>query len=256
MTPVSSQILAGQTAVVTGSSSGIGRAIALALGSAGAAVLAHAGHNRQAAEAVAAEIRANGSQADAITIDLKNPAAQDEFIQRAWQWRKTVSIWINNAGADILTGSVAQETFEQKLESLWQLDVLATMRLSRQVGDRMKAAGGGAILNIGWDGADRGMAGDSAQLFAATKGAVMAFTRSLAQSLAPEVRVNCIAPGWIQTAWGQQASAEWQQRAARESLAGRWGLPDDIAEAALWLVSPAAKFVNGQVIHVNGGRTA
>ena len=254
MTSIPLPILAGQTAVVTGSSSGIGRAMALALGAAGANVLVHAGHDRQAAETVAADIRANGSSADAVAIDLQQPESQDELVRQAWQWRDNISIWINNAGADILTGDAAKETFEQKLESLWSLDVMATIRLSRQVGERMKAAGG-TILNVGWDGADRGMAGDSGQLFAAAKGAVMAFTRSIAQSLAPEVRVNCVAPGWIQTAWGQQASAQWQQRAARESLAARWGLPDDVAEVALWLVSPAARFVNGQIIHVNGGRT-
>ena len=77
----------------------------------------------------------------------------------------------------------------------------------------MKARGRGAIINIGWDQAEQGMAGDSGEMFAAIKGAVMAFTRSLAQSLAPQVRVNCLAPGWIETAWGEQASDYWQERA-------------------------------------------
>ena len=117
----------------------------------------------------------------------------------------------------------------------------------------MKAAGGGAILNIGWDGAGRGMAGDSGELFSAVKGAIMAFTRSLAQSLAPEVRVNCLAPGWIRTAWGDQAADSWQERARGESLRGRWGTPEDVARAARFLVSPDADFITGQVIDVNGG---
>jgi 3-oxoacyl-[acyl-carrier protein] reductase len=228
--------------------------MALALGSAGAAVLVHAARNQRAAEAVAAEIRNGGSAAEVVMVDLEQPAGQDELLHRAWLWRGGVSIWINNAGADVLTGEAAHGTFEHKLESLWLLDVTATIRLSRQAGARMKTAGGGAILNVGWDGADRGMAGDSGQLFAAAKGAVMSFTRSLAQSLAPEVRVNCVAPGWIQTAWGQQASDYWQHRAAHESLLLRWGLPDDVARTALFLVSPAAAFINGQVIYVNGGR--
>jgi 3-oxoacyl-[acyl-carrier protein] reductase len=117
----------------------------------------------------------------------------------------------------------------------------------------MKARGQGVILNIGWDQADLGMAGDSGELFAATKGAVMAFTRSLAASLAPQVRVNCIAPGWIKTAWGEHASAAWQERAVQESLRGRWGTPEDVAAVARFLASPAADFITGQVIHVNGG---
>jgi 3-oxoacyl-[acyl-carrier protein] reductase len=117
----------------------------------------------------------------------------------------------------------------------------------------MKSDGRGAILNMGWDGAERGMAGPSGELFAATKGAVMAFSRSLARSLAPEVRVNCLAPGWIKTAWGEAASEVWQQRARRESLLGRWGTPEEVARAARFLVSPDAAFITGQVIAVNGG---
>jgi NAD(P)-dependent dehydrogenase (short-subunit alcohol dehydrogenase family) len=97
------------------------------------------------------------------------------------------------------------------------------------------------------------MEGDSGQLFGATKGAVMAFTKSLALSLAPAVRVNCLAPGWIKTAWGAGASDVWQQRVLRETPVGRWGVPDDVAAAARWLASPAAAFVTGQVIRVNGG---
>lgn len=117
----------------------------------------------------------------------------------------------------------------------------------------MVERGSGVILNIGWDGAERGMAGETAELFAAAKGAVMAFTRSLAQSLAPPVRVNCLALGWIKTAWGESTSEYWQQRARRESLVGRWGEPSDVAQAARFLVSPAAAFITGQVIPVNGG---
>jgi 3-oxoacyl-[acyl-carrier protein] reductase len=109
------------------------------------------------------------------------------------------------------------------------------------------------ILNMGWDQAETGMEGDSGEMFAAVKGAIMAFSRSLAKSLAPAVRVNCLAPGWIKTAWGQGASEAWQDRARRESLLGRWGTPEDVARVARFLVSPAASFVNGQVVSINGG---
>jgi 3-oxoacyl-[acyl-carrier protein] reductase len=81
----------------------------------------------------------------------------------------------------------------------------------------------------------------------------MAFTRSAARSLGPKVRVNCVAPGWIKTAWGERASEAWQKRAVRESTLGRWGTPEDIAHAVRFLVSPAAAFVTGQVLPVNGG---
>jgi 3-oxoacyl-[acyl-carrier protein] reductase len=81
----------------------------------------------------------------------------------------------------------------------------------------------------------------------------MSFTRSLALSLAPAVRVNAIAPGWIKTAWGEGASQSWQDRVKSETPLARWGTPEDVANVARFLVSPAGAFVTGQVIRVNGG---
>lgn len=245
--------LNGLTAVVTGSSSGIGRAIALELATAGADCLIHARRNREGAESVAAAIRSLGRNADVLLADLAEPSEQDRFAAEAWRWQGGVDIWINNAGADTLTGDAARWSFEQKLDALLRVDVVAAMRLSRAIGAKMKERGSGVILNMGWDQAERGMAGDSGELFAATKGAVMAFTRSLARSLAPEVRVNCLAPGWIKTKWGEHTNREWQDRAAAESLLNRWGTPEDVARTARFLVSPAAAFINGQIVAVNGG---
>ena len=245
--------LHNKTAVVTGSSSGIGRAIALELARAGAAIVLHARQNEEAARGVAEEIRALGSPGLVLLADLADGDLHDALVDEAWHWRSGVDIWINNAGCDVLTGAAAKWSFEQKLEHLWRVDVAATMRLSRQVGRRMQERGTGVILNMGWDGAQRGMAGDSGELFAACKGAVMAFSRSLAKSLAPEVRVNCLAPGWIKTAWGVGASQSWQERAQRESILHRWGTPDDVAQVACFLVSPAAAFITGQIVDVNGG---
>lgn len=245
--------LAGQVAVVTGSSRGIGRAIALELARRGADVLIHAGHDARAAEEVAAEVQSLERQSEVLLCDLSEEDAQRQFVHRAWSWRGGVDIWVNNAGVDVLTGTARHWSFDRKLRALWRVDVTATITLSRLVGQRMKARGGGAIINIGWDQAERGMEGDSGELFAAVKGAVMAFSKSLACSLAPQVRVNCLAPGWIQTAWGQTASRVWQKRAKRESQLGRWGTPDDVAKAACFLASPAASYLTGQVLAVNGG---
>ncbi|HJT33313.1 MAG TPA: SDR family oxidoreductase [Pirellulales bacterium] len=245
--------LTGQTAVVTGSSSGIGRAIALELAAAGTAVLVHARRSRDAAEAVAGQIRQQGCASEVILCDLADQASHEALVERAWALRGGVDLWINNAGADVLTGEAAKWAFERKLAELWRVDVTATARLSRLAGARMKQRGSGVIINMGWDQAEQGMAGDSGELFAAVKGAVMAFTKSLARSLAPQVRVNCLAPGWIRTSWGDRASDYWQQRAQQESLLGRWGTPEDVARVARFLASPAASFITGQVIPVNGG---
>ena len=246
-------LLAGQVAVVTGASGGIGAAIALELAAGGADVLIHGFQRREAAEKVAADVCQLGRSAAVQIADLGARLSRDEFAEAAWAWRGAVDIWVNVAGADVLTGEAAGWPFERKLEALWQVDVAASIALSRDIGKRMKSRGKGVILNIGWDQTDHGMAGDSGELFAAAKGAVMAFTRSLAQSLAPEVRVNCLAPGWIRTAWGEDASKYWQQRAVRQSLRQRWGTPQDVAKAAAFLVSPAADFITGQTIAVNGG---
>ena len=253
---VPSQDLAGQVAVVTGSSRGVGAAIARELAAAGADVIVHGFQSEAEAAGVVQQVQQLGRKSTFIKADLAQADGYEPFVEAAWQWQQKVNIWINNAGADVLTGPEAERSFDEKLQRLWQVDVQGTIGLSRLVGERMReteAAGPAVILNIGWDQALWGMAGDSGEMFAAIKGAIMAFSQSLAQSLAPQVRVNCLAPGWIKTAWGEQASDSWQQRAVREALLERWGTPQDVASAARFLVSPAAAFVTGQVVPVNGG---
>ncbi len=245
--------LGGKTAVITGSSRGIGQAIALELAEAGADVVVHGWHHPEEARVGAETIRQKGRDVLVILADLADPVQQDRLVAEAWQWRQRVDIWINNAGADVLTGEAVGWPFEQRLEALWRVDVVGTIRLSRQVGHRMKRAGQGVIINVGWGGVDRGIETDGGQLFAAAKGAVMAFSRSLARALAPQVRVLCIAPGWIRTRWAEQASEIWHQRAIQESLLGRWGTPQDVARLVRFLVSPEASFLTGQIIEINGG---
>ena len=249
--------LIGKTALVTGSSSGIGRAIALELGRAGAEVVVHAAHQAQGARDVASAIEADGGRATVRLCDFReHGAVLPAFVEDVWHWRDGLDILVNNAGADVLTADQAHQSFEEKLHALWEVDVRSTIMLSRLSGMRMASRGAGVIVNIGWDQATQGMAGDSAQMFAATKAAIMGFTPSLARSLSPHVRVNCVAPGWIRTAWGEAASDSWQQRAIQESLMQRWGRPEDVAAAVRFLVSKQASFINGQTIRVNGGWTS
>jgi 2-amino-4-hydroxy-6-hydroxymethyldihydropteridine diphosphokinase len=230
--------LDGMTALVTGSTSGIGAAIAAAFAERGASVLTHGRAHRDGRH---------------IAADLTIPAECSRLANEAWEASGGLDILVCNAGADTLTGEAGKWSFEKKLEALLAVDLKATMQLARDVGGRMKSRGRGCILTIGWDQAETGMEGDSGQLFAAVKGAVMCFTRSLALSLALEVRVNCIAPGWVRTSWGETASETWQDRVRRETPLGIWGQPEDVASAAAWLASPAASFMTGQTLRVNGG---
>jgi len=244
--------LEGCTALVTGSTRGIGRAVAIALADAGARVAIH-GRSPTGADAVATELAARGRHAGTFLHDLADPAGVAGLIAAVRRDLPNVNAVVLIAGVDVLTGASARWPFEQKLDALLKVDVVSTMLLARSLGRLMADREGGSIVTIGWDQAATGMEGDSGELFAATKGAVMAFTKSVAKSLAPKVRVNCVAPGWIRTAWGERASDVWQERAVRESMLGRWGTPEDIAAAVHWLVSPRAAFVTGQVINVNGG---
>ena len=245
--------MTGQTVLVTGSTSGIGRAVALRLAESGAAVALH-GRNADAAQQVADEIRRSaGSVAGVFLTDIATSAGCAELIEAVTKTCPTLRAACLIAGADTLTGSSASLSFEDKLQLLYDTDVRSTLLLGRGLGNVLKGHDGSSIVTTGWDQAATGMEGDSGELFGTIKGAVMAFTKSLAKSLAPHVRVNCVAPGWIKTAWGDQASKEWQERAVRECLLKRWGEVGDIADAVRWLISPRASFITGQIINLNGG---
>jgi 3-oxoacyl-[acyl-carrier protein] reductase len=245
--------LSGCRTIVLGSTSGIGRGVALALAEAGADVIIHGRRSAEAAEAVAGEVKKRGTRSAVLMADLADRSAGDQLVEDAWALWGGIDAWLHLAGADTLTGAATKLSFDAKLDLLWSVDVVATLRLCRAIGRRMTARGSGSIITMGWDQAETGMEGDSGELFAAVKGAILAFTRSLALSLAPKVRVNALAPGWIKTAWGERASSAWQERAISEAPLARWGTPQDVGAAACFLISPGASFLTGQVIRVNGG---
>lgn len=238
--------------MVTGSSGGIGAAIARQLAAAGANLILHGNRHIHHAEKLADELHALPISVAVVTADLAQVEQRQALADKVWQIAP-VDLLVNTAGVDVLTDEAAEWPFDKKLAALWQVDVQATVELSRALGQRMKDRGAGAIITIGWSQAETGMAGESGEYFGAVKGAVAAFSRSLAKSLAPEVRVNCVAPGWIQTKWGESAPPYWQERAKNESLLGRWGQPEDVAHAVCFLASPTAAFINGQVVNVDGG---
>src|SRR5206468_481382 len=131
--PLPRRELSGQAAVVTGSTSGIGRAIALALADAGANLIIHGRRSPERAGAVAQECLARQVQAHGLLADLREESACNALVQEAWQRFGGIDIWVNNAGADTLTGDAAKWPFEAKLQELWTVDVRATMLLSRAI---------------------------------------------------------------------------------------------------------------------------
>jgi 3-oxoacyl-[acyl-carrier protein] reductase len=200
---------------------------------------------REVADAIGARVR----QADLATRD-----GCERLVAEAREELGRVDVWVNNAGADVLTGEAATWEWERKLDSLLAVDLKGTIACSLAIGEIMRGQEtGGAIVNMSWDHVTSGMAGENPQLFSAVKGGVLAFSKSLAVSLAPAVRVNVLCPGWIETSFAEQADPEFRRSVADETPLGRWGRPQDVADAALYLASPGAAFITGQAININGG---
>jgi 3-oxoacyl-[acyl-carrier protein] reductase len=206
------------------------------------------------ARSVADGIGARGGRALVRQADLATRKACDRLVAEACDELGRIDVWVNNAGADVLTGDAAAWEWERKLDVLVAVDLKGTIACSYAIGEVMRnQERGGAIVNMSWDHATTGMAGTNPQLYAAVKGGVLAFSKSLARSLAPSVRVNVLCPGWIETAFGEHADPEFHRAVAQDTPLGRWGRPQDVANAALYLASREAAFVTGQALNVNGG---
>ena len=248
------RLLAGRAVLVTGASSGIGRAIALAVARCGADVALTFRENERGAREVAREIHGLGRRAAVIHLDLTDPPSVGAVGPAALDAFGRLDAWINNAGADILTGSAAALPPLEKLDLLLAVDLRGTIVASWHAAEILGTQEqGGVIINMSWDHVLTGLAGPNPQVYAAVKGGVLAFSKSLARSVAPRVRVNVLAPGFIETSFGGGASPAWRQRVIERTPMHRWGTPDDVAGAAVFLASPAAAFITGQTMLVGGG---
>jgi 3-oxoacyl-[acyl-carrier protein] reductase len=246
--------LDGLVVLVTGASSGIGRSIALACARAGADVAITFRHNEDGARSVEADISRLGRRATVVPLDLSDAASVRAAAATVLAGTGRLDGWINNAGADVLTGSAASLSDREKLDLLLQVDLRGTMTASWEAASVMATQpGGGVIVNMSWDHAVTGMAGRNPEMFAAVKGGVMAFSKALARSLAPAIRVNVLAPGWIDTAFAATLDESRRRSIAASVPLARWGTPDDVAAAAVYLVSPSAAYVTGQTLFVGGG---
>jgi 3-oxoacyl-[acyl-carrier protein] reductase len=247
--------LASKVVLVTGASSGIGRAIALACAEAGADVLVTYRTGQREAEDITARIRGAGRRAQALRADTTNAGDIERLGRAARDAFGRVDAWINNAGADVLTGKTAKRSRLEKLDLLLAVDLRGTVLASWTAVELMRAqATGGVILNMSWDQAlAAGMKGEYTQLFCAAKGGVSGFSRALAQSVAPHIRVNVLGPGWVETAYGATLDPKVKTRITDSVPLRRWGAPADVAAAAVFLCSDAAGYVTGQTLMINGG---
>lgn len=254
MADVVTRPLTGRAVLVTGASSGIGRAIAVAAARAGADVALTYLTNEQGAGNVAREIETAGRRAAVFQTDIADASSVRALAPAARDALGRLDVWVNNAGADILTGAGASLSLLEKLDLLLAVDLRGTMLASWEAAELLGAQdAGGVIINMSWDHVLTGKAGRNPELFAAAKGGVLAFSKSLARSVAPRVRVNVIAPGWIDTSFAAHLSESRRREVADAAPLKRWGTPEDVAGAAVFLASPAAAFLTGQTILVGGG---
>lgn len=239
-------ILEGQVALVTGGSRGIGRAVAMQLGGAGARVILHYHRNREAAESVAGEI--DGS-VQLLRADMRSPSEIDTMIRELGNTR--LDILINNAGlwGQTALGSTSLET----LESMIDVNVKGMFWLTQAVLPLLRE--GARIVNLSSIAGRVGRAGGRS-VYGATKAAVDAFTRNWALELAPrKIRVNAVAPGYIETDMtaGYFSDPQKLQHAVDRQPFGRLGSAEEVAEVVLFLCSPASNWITGDSLNVSGG---
>jgi NAD(P)-dependent dehydrogenase (short-subunit alcohol dehydrogenase family) len=242
--------LSGKTALVTGGTSGIGRAAALALARLGARV-AVSGRDDQRGNQVVKEIIAAGGQGEFISADLKDAASARALAARAIERLGKVDILVNTAG--MYPFGPTETMTEEDFDAVFDLNVRAVFFLVAALAPTM-ADRGGAIVNLSTMMADQGYVGTS--LYGASKAAVVSMTKSWAAEYGPRgVRVNAVAPGPTRTE-GTVVMGEALDEYAALAPAGRPATAEEIAEAIAFLASDRASFIHGAVLPVDGGRTA
>ena len=244
--------LHGKAAIVTGAGKGIGRACAMALAQAGADVVL-AARTQADLEALALEIRALGRRALPVACDVGDEAALRALVSRAHAGLGRIDILVNNAGGS--GPNDARKTSAAELTHALQWNVVPAFLLIQHVAPIMREGGYGAVVNISSVAARYAQRGFSA--YGAAKAALNQMTRNLAQDYAPHLRINAIEPGTIETeALAPFLTTERRERLVATTPLKRLGRPEDIAAAAVFLASPAASWITGKVLGVDGGAEA
>jgi NAD(P)-dependent dehydrogenase (short-subunit alcohol dehydrogenase family) len=253
--PIVDFSLKDRVAIVTGGSRGIGRAIALALAEAGAGVVV-ASRTPQANEEVAKEIRSMGGKALGVPADARQADQVASLVERTLEGFGRIDVLVNNAGGsfgETFNRGPLMEISERDFDETLAVNLKSVFLCSRAAGRVMLERGGGSIVNVASEAGRIPTPGFGA--YGAAKAGVINLTLSLAQELAPSIRVNAVAPGPIETPrTSGRKSPEVLARQQASIILGRVGQPEDVAAAVLYLASDAAKWVTGTIIDIHGGQ--
>lgn len=241
--------LEGEIALVTGASRGIGRAIAITLAARGATVVGTA-TSEKGAEAITAYLQEAGAQGRGMVLDVTRPEDVDGLIQQVTEEFGPVGILVNNAG--ITRDNLLMRMKDEEWEDIIRTNLTAVYRMSKAVLRGMTRARRGRIIHIGSVVGSSGNAGQTN--YAAAKAGLLGFTKSLAREVGPRgVTVNTVAPGFIDTDMTRDLPQAQREALLGQIPLGRLGAPEEVAEVVAFLASPAAAYVTGETIHVNGG---
>lgn len=249
--------LSGKSAIVTGSAVGVGRATALELAKRGANVAVNYSRSEKEAKQTAADVEALGARALLVQADVSQDREVRALVEQTADAFGGVDILVNNAATTAFVNFADLEGMkEEHWDRILAVNLKGPFFCSRAVAGHMKEAGTGAIVNIASIAGIRAVGSSIA--YAASKAGLINLTIALARVLAPEVRVNCVAPGFIETRWLQQGLGQVyepaKQRTAAQTPLGRVSTPEDIAQVVLSLIE-GADFVTGQTIVVDGGNS-
>jgi gluconate 5-dehydrogenase len=249
--------LDGRTAIVTGGGRGLGRYMAGALADAGANVVL-CSRKLEPLKEVAGEIEARGGQALALECDVTEPESVEKTVQEAEGAFGSVDVLVNNSGAT--WGAPAVEMPLERFDEVLRVNVRGTFLMSQAVGRRMiERSSTGTIINISSIAGLVGGNPDYMQTvgYNTSKGAIISMTRDLATAWAPHgITVNAIAPGWFPTRMSGGLIEKFQEQMLSDIPLGRFGNPEDLKGVVVFLASPAAAYITGQTIIVDGGATA
>ena len=243
-------MLEGKTAVVTGASRGIGRAIAIELAEQGAEVIINYNGSGKRAEKVKQEIEAKGGKAETVQCNVSDFAQCSEFIGGIIKKFGKIDILVNNAG--ITKDGLLMKMPEQDFDDVLAINLKGTFNTIRAAARQMIKQRGGRIINMS---SVVGICGNAGQVnYAASKAGIIGVTKSAAKELASRgITVNAVAPGFVETEMTAVLSDKVKEEAVKQIPLGRFGKPEDIAKTVAFLASEEAGYITGQVIQVDGG---